>query len=99
MHEFNYETCCLEAKALDLAPMIDNCIDITYRTFMENINTKQLRQIIPHYATDKRNGLTIKDDWAVSYHRSHYRGKLCSFICWSSIEYIFTKGGNNEYIL
>jgi len=36
-------------------------------------------------------GFHIKDDWAVSFCKSKYKGKPCYYIVHSGIEYIFLK--------
>lgn len=41
--------------------------------------------------TKSRGGLRWKDDWAISYHKSVYRGEPCYYYCHSAIEYVFVK--------
>ncbi len=41
------------------------------------------------YERSKRRGLTMANDFAISYHRSIYRGRRCYFIRWSAIEFIW----------
>lgn len=41
----------------------------------------------------KSGNLTLRKDWAVSYHRSKYNGVKCYFLVHSTIEYIWTLGG------
>lgn len=41
------------------------------------------------YELSKRRGLTMAGDYAISYHRSIYRGERCYFIRWSGIEFIW----------
>jgi len=41
------------------------------------------------YEDHHSKGLTMSQDWHVSYHRSVYRGHPCVYFDHSSIEYIF----------
>ena len=41
------------------------------------------------YAVGKEGGLHMKEDWAVSYHKSEFEDKPCVYFTWSAIEYIF----------
>ena len=73
-----------------LVDMIGQAIDITYRTFMSKLNRHQVAELFPQYDWRKfPRDLTLKQDWAVSYHRSKLNGERCYFIKHSGIEYIF----------
>ena len=73
---------------------ITNCIqasyEITYKTFCKYVDWKEISKLLG-YALHPKQGLMLKNDWAVSYHKSQYMGKPCYFVCWSAIEYIFQK--------
>jgi len=91
----NYLVSCVDlprGKVKYLNECIDNAIDITYRTFMEHVNQAQVRELFPFYEwkPGRQPGLRLKDDFAVSYHRSKFMGKICYYMRHSAIEYIFT---------
>lgn len=97
--KLNYITCCVNANGDDIHEMVDQAIDITWKTFIKHVNWKDVQQIFDAYSfkgekynpfTKKLNcGFHIKDDYAVSFHRSKYKGKRCYYIRHSSIEYIW----------
>ena len=69
--------------------MVDEAIDITLCTFRKHcVGFAEIATQLG-YAQDSRKGLTIAQDWHVSYHRSKYNGERCYFLQWSGIEYIW----------
>lgn len=76
----------------DLVDMVDNAIDITYRTFIKHVDWRELARIFDYYEWANGKGLRLKDDWAVTFHRSKYGKHRVYYVCHSSIEYIFMKG-------
>lgn len=87
----------------DLMDLDSNGRQITWKTFRQHVATEDLETLFPDYHWKKGSpgkykfGLHIKDDWAVTFHRSHIRGVPVYYVCHSSIEYIFTKGGRSPY--
>ena len=71
--------------------MIDTAREITYETLLRHVSTDELASVFPDYewGRGKRDGLKLKDDYAVSFYSSTYRGKPCVYVCHSAIEYIF----------
>jgi len=67
------------------------CQDITLDTFRRRVDPTSFSSLQSElgYAVGQEKGLHLKDDWAVSYHKSVFRGKPCYYLRWSSIEYIF----------
>lgn len=93
---YTYETCCINSTAQAINDMTDRARGITYATFMRNVGGwEKVKDIDPfsyYESPSSRNGgLKLKNDWAVSYCRSVYRGKSCVYACHSAIEYIFVK--------
>lgn len=104
---YRYETCCVNADGGDISDMVDSAVDVTYEEFMRNVPLDQIfasgigygydwppaklivAGIDPHEVG--RQGLTLKKDWHVSYHKSTYQGRPCYFMCHSAIEYVFVK--------
>lgn len=83
---YTYVTCCMHARGEDIEKMVDNAIDVTYRTFIKRVPLQVLNEM---FGYGRGQGLHLIDDWHVSYHRSRYRGRKCYFIKHSGIEYIF----------
>lgn len=78
-----------------LCEMVDTAQDISLSTFMKHVPLNLLAKLFPSYTwgPGRREGLRFKDDWAISFHRSFFKGKRCYFVKWSAIEFIFTQGG------
>jgi len=72
-----------------LHQMIEDATDITYKTLMQHVDRDEVASIFTFYDWGNGRDLTLKRDWAVSYHRSKWRGKRCYYIRHSAIEYIF----------
>lgn len=88
---YEYHICCINSTADAIHKMVDAAIDVTYRTMLKHCPglLKWAREM--GYEVDPRKGLTLKNDWHVSYHRSKYRGRRCYYVRHSSIEYIFVE--------
>ena len=70
--------------------MIDRAIDVSYETFMKHVSRDEVLALFPDYDWGKApKDLTLKKDYAVSFHRSKWSGKRCYYIRHSAIEYIF----------
>jgi len=76
------------ADVKHLEEMIDNARDVTYATFFRHCSWREACALFGCYGHYKQ-GLTLKQDWAVSYHRSKYKGRRCYYLRHSAIEYIF----------
>ena len=88
--KYQFITSCVNSTAELIDNMVDSAIDITYRTFIQYVDIQELSEMFG-YVMNSRNGLTLKKDWAVSYHRSTYDGQPCYYLRHSAIEYIFVK--------
>ena len=78
-----------EVEALD--GMIEKAKNITLDTMRKHCEGfAEIAQSLG-YERDSRKGLTIRNDYHVSYHRSEYLGVRCYFMCWSAIEYIWRR--------
>lgn len=90
MDEFSFVTDCVSSKGEDIQAMTDRSVTVTRRTFREHCrDSLKLLETQLGYAEHARQGLTMAEDWHVSYHRSRYRGQLCYYLVWSAIEYVF----------
>jgi hypothetical protein len=65
--------------------MIDRAVSVTYRTFRKHCHG------LDEWAAERGYGrhLHISNDYAVSYNRSMYKGKVCYYLCWSGFEYLW----------
>ena len=91
MKPFQYLTSCVNSTANDINKMVDNAIDITYDTFAKYVDVREVSTQFG-YELNKSRGLTLKEDWAVSFHKSTYCKHPCYYMRHSSIEYIYVKG-------
>lgn len=90
-----YKTCCVQASGRDINQMREHpkCREVSYRTMLKHCSG--ILDWAEQHNYDRRknaagsHGLTLKGDWAVSYHKSVYRGKPCYYLVWSSIEFIW----------
>ena len=99
--EFHYKTCCINSTAEAITEMTEQSKSITWNTFKKYVSVESVRVIFPSYSYrgEKHNpftgeltiGFHLKDDWAVDFCKSEYRGKACYYVIHSGIEYIFTR--------
>ena len=86
---FQFHTTCVSANGNDITVMVDNSTEITRRTFLKYIDRENFRECEKSLGYVSRGGLAMANDHAVSYYKSHYRGRKCVYFYWSAIEYIF----------
>lgn len=89
--KFHYLRCCVDFSQHEveqLIQMIDDAINITYKTFFRHVNWREVSGMF-EYELRPENGLTLKNDFHVSYHRSKINGTRCYYVRHSAIEYIF----------
>ena len=90
MPKFNYQTSCVNSTAEAIHAMVDAARDITLATLRRHCADLDEWARGMTYAIGAERGLHLKDDWAVSYHKSTYKGRPCYYIRHSCIEYIWT---------
>jgi len=87
---YKYAFDCRMAPDVDaLQEMVDNAKQITYKTFIKHVSVHQLAEMFPMYERRKNQGLTLANDWSVSFYVSKYKGNRCYFLDWSRIEFVF----------
>jgi|GEM_PF-2083100 len=71
--------------------MVDQAKPIEYEYFLRVVSREDLKQLFPRYRWHRGwdTGLRLKDDWAVRFYSSTFKGKPCVFIDHSAIEYVF----------
>jgi len=79
----------------DLNKMVSDARDISRKTFLKYVDPGEMRQIEHDlgYERDSRHGLTMANDYHVSYHKSTLRGCPAVYFVWSAIEHVFTDIG------
>jgi 8-oxo-dGTP pyrophosphatase MutT (NUDIX family) len=101
LHRYRYACNCVSGphgRAGDgraIHEMTDIASDITYEQFVRAVDINDLRNIFGMYNWSRRDTgqLRMRDDYAVSFHRSRWRGIPCIYVDHSRIEYIFTIDG------
>jgi hypothetical protein len=86
-----YRINCVASDEFSIRNMIDSARDITRATFVKHVDADSLHDLERElgYSSDSRRGLTMANDWGVSYHKGRYKNADCVYFRWSSIEYIF----------
>ncbi len=84
MDSYEYVGNCVGSTAEAIDAMVDSARQVTYRTFCRYVLAVEVNDMFP-------GPPHIKHDWAVSFHKSVYRGRPCYFVCHSAIEFIWCK--------
>ncbi len=95
LKDYTFSTSCIEADGDDINEMRDHAKqrEVTYRTMLQHCEGL-LEWAVEHDYSLRCNqvhGVTLRNDWSVSYHRSWYRGEPCFYLCWSAIEFIWVQ--------
>ena len=80
-----FETDCVSANGEDITKMVDQAREITWETIRRRVGAKTIHEVL------NQNAPSLKDDYAVSFWKSVYRGMHCYYIEHSAIEYVFTE--------
>jgi hypothetical protein len=78
-----------------LEEMLDLATEITYRTFCKHCSWREASELFGYDTHPRQGGLMLKNDWAVTYQRSWFKGQRCYVLCHSAIEYIFVRGNRS----
>ena len=75
-----------------LCDMISDAVTITRKTFLRRVDRLQLDEVAEQlsYVRYPSMGLTMAQDWHISYHKSKLHGKCVYFFRHSAIEYVFS---------
>jgi hypothetical protein len=86
--EYHYETSCVSANAEDINEMTEAAVQVSYGTLLKHCEgIKEWERNMGY----RRPGLSLKNDWLVSFWKSKYQGRDCYYICHSAIEHIWVK--------
>lgn len=99
-----YYQCCVCWPSEDvhvdggLCDMISAGHGISRRTFLQHVDREDMRELEHElgYERDTRRGLTMANDYHVSYHRSTLHGERVYYFTHSAIEYVFTEPKREE---
>ena len=91
MKAYRYVTNCVNADGDEINRMRDHkaCRTISYAQMRRQCAGLLAWARNHGYELRKSAGLTLKDDWHVSYHRSVFRNRPCYYLVWSGIEHIW----------
>lgn len=87
---FRYVTNCVNSTASAIDNMVSQERDVKWATIRKHCNLDDLKKLFAMYDWNGK-GLHLKDDWAVSFHKSKFKGMSCYFIQHSAIEYVFVR--------
>lgn len=98
MKDYVYLTCCVdieEPQEVDsLRCMVELSTGVTYQTVQRHCQGLAEWAISKGYGNPR--GLTLKKDWAVSYHKSTFLKMPCYYVRWSAIEFIWVRKGDSH---
>jgi len=86
-----YRTSCVDATAEAIDAMTSAAREITYRTMLKHCDLISWA-VEMGYARRKDRGLTLRNDWHVSYYKSRYDDTRCYYLVHSHIEHIWVGG-------
>lgn len=93
MNDYYHYTNCVHSNAAFVNGVMDNAREVTYNTLKKYVSAHELENIFPYYdwGNKRKIGLTLKNDYAVSFYTSKYKGKKYAIVKHSAIEYFFKK--------
>ena len=82
MKRYRYERCCVNCGDCveDLDKMIEEAVEVTYATVLRHCRGLLDWASRVSYASRNDQGLTLRDDQHVSYHKSHFQGLRCYYV-------------------
>lgn len=98
MNNYRFLNNCVATPREDvetLTDMIEVAEDITREEFLRHVSAEDMRNLEASlgYEQEEADGLTMANDWHVTYAKSLWKGKTCYFFRHSAIEYYFTEDG------
>jgi len=89
-----YVTNCVGSTAEDIQAMVDNAEEVSFEDFISHVNEEEFRDIEHNMGYPANEFLQeMKDDYAVSFWHSSFRGVDAYYFDHSRIEYVFTLNG------
>lgn len=86
-------TSCVESVGSLINEMQAESTDATYATMLAHCEglLEKAEELGYERRSSSGHGLTLKNDWSISYHKSKYCGFPCYYFVWSHIEYIWVR--------
>ena len=89
---YHYAGTCIESTCERITDMIEHARPVTLRTLRKHcVGLRDWERDMGYAVGAGKKGLRLKNDWAVSFHKSRYDGRPCYFIDHSRIERIWTR--------
>jgi hypothetical protein len=89
-HSYCFVGACPELTGPFVNYIRDHERDVTYDTLARQVRTADLLNFKWQAGYGRDTGLTMKNDWHISYHRSRTpSGQRVYFFVWSAMEYVF----------
>lgn len=86
--KFIYHISCVSAHGQDINDMLSSGVEIKYQTMLRACDLLSWAAKAG-YEKRRDQGLTLRDDFAVSFHKGIYRGVPCYYLVHSAIEHIW----------
>lgn len=98
--DYVFWTTCVGSVGSLIDEMVDDDIsrEVTYETMLKHCDGMLETAMSLGYERSKAQGLTIKDDFQVSFHKSFYAGAPCYYFDYSRIEHIWILRGWDELV-
>lgn len=100
-HDYIFWTTCVASVGVLINEMQEQAQDVAYETM--RAHCRDLLDVAEQINYERRStsshGLTLKNDWSVSYHKSKYCGAPCYYFVWSHIEHVWVRPEDQEKIV
>ena len=87
---YKYVGCCVVLSGDDIDEMVCTSEEVAYSEVLRHCDLVAFSKVFD-YSRNSNQGLTLKDDWSVSFHKSTFRGKPCYYLDHSRIEWVWVK--------
>ena len=84
MEKLTLHITCVQSTCEDITEMVDNAREVTYRTVAKHCDLSDFKDMY-----EGSPYLTLANDYAVSFHKSTFKGQPCYYIDHSCIEHVF----------
>lgn len=93
---------CVSSNAEDIGYMVDHANEVKFEEFIANVNNEEFREMEANMGYPAGDYLKeMRDDYAVSFWHSTFRGVDAYYFDHSRVEYVFTLNGqmgeNQDY--
>jgi hypothetical protein len=92
--DYVFVTNCVNSDGRSIIDMTDRGREVSYNLLKKHCQGLRQWEQEQGYAKDgspRSKGLTLRNDYAVRFYKSKYKGKECYYIDWSAIEWVWVK--------